>query len=115
MRQQPCKSRSWAVRIMASVLSLGGGAWAQQPPAAAPPQVQACAVCHGVQGLALAPDAPHLAGQPAFYLSAQLKAYRSGARRHEVMGVIAKGLGDADIDVLAQWYAGQRIRLESAP
>jgi cytochrome c553 len=68
-----------------------------------------------VQGLSLAPDAPHLAGQPAFYLSAQLRAYRSGVRRHEVMGVIAKGLGDADIDVLARWYADQRIRLESAP
>jgi cytochrome c553 len=72
---------------------------------------QACAVCHGPVGLASAPDAPHLAGQSAIYLSAQLKAYRSGMRRHEVMAVMAKPLSDTDIANLAAWYAS--IRLEA--
>ncbi len=107
----------WSRRLAGCLgaLSLGAGCWAQMPAATAPPQVQACAVCHGAQGLALAPDAPHLAGQSSFYLSAQLKAYRSGARRHEVMGVIAKGLTDADIEVASGWYAAQRIRIEASP
>lgn len=70
---------------------------------------QACAVCHGPVGLASAPDAPHLAGQNAIYLSTQLKAYRSGARRHEVMAVMAKPLSDADIANLAAWYASIRL------
>jgi cytochrome c553 len=74
-----------------------------------------CAVCHGPQGLSIAPDAPHLAGQPALYLSTQLRAYRSGARRHEVMAVIAKPLSDDDIDNLAAWYASLKIALQPAP
>ncbi len=70
---------------------------------------QACAVCHGPLGLASAPDAPHLAGQNALYLSTQLKAYRSGARRHEVMAVMAKPLSDEDIANLSAWYASIKI------
>ena len=76
-------------------------------------KAQACAVCHGPLGVAVAPDAPHLAGQPAIYLAAQLRAYRSGARRHEVMGVIAKPLTDEDILDLASWFAS--IRVQATP
>lgn len=74
---------------------------------------QVCAVCHGPAGVSSAPDAPHLAGQPEIYLAAQLRAYRSGARRHEVMGVIAKPLSDDDIAALARWYAS--IKVEATP
>ena len=73
-----------------------------------------CAVCHGPQGLSAAPDAPHLAGQPALYLAAQLRAFRSGARRHEVMNVIAKPLTDADIDALVAWYSSLQIAIRPA-
>ncbi|MCE2657324.1 MAG: c-type cytochrome [Rubrivivax sp.] len=73
----------------------------------------ACAVCHGQNGLAVTPDAPHLAGMPTVYFVAQLRAYRSGARRHEVMAVMARNLSDDDIQQLAAWYAS--IRLEATP
>jgi cytochrome c553 len=69
----------------------------------------ACAVCHGPLGISVTPDAPNLAGQPAIYLAAQLRAYRSGARKHEVMAVMAKPLGDADIGNLAAWFASIRV------
>jgi cytochrome c553 len=42
-----------------------------------------------------------------------LKAYRSGKRSHEVMGVIAKPLSDGDIDALAAWYAAIRIDVKA--
>lgn len=74
---------------------------------------QACAVCHGALGIATAPDAPHLAGQSAVYTKAQLLAYRSGMRRHEVMQVIARQLTDDDIENLSTWYAA--IRVEASP
>lgn len=64
-----------------------------------------CAVCHGPLGISQQPDAPHLAGQPEMYVAEQLRAYRSGKRVHEVMGVVAKGLSDADIADLAAWFA----------
>ncbi len=65
----------------------------------------ACALCHGQLGISTLPNAPHLAGQPAIYVEEQLKGYRSGSRRHEVMNVVAKPLSDADIADLAAWFA----------
>jgi cytochrome c553 len=91
----------------ASAALFSGLAAAQEAPAKA----ALCTTCHGAKGIGLLPDTPHLAGQPAIYLSAQLKAFRSGARRHEVMQVIAKGLADEDIAALAEWYAAQQIQL----
>lgn len=76
-------------------------------------KAQSCAVCHGPVGISVTPDAPNLAGQPAIYLAAQLRAYRSGARKHEVMAVLARALSDQDIDNLAAWYAS--IRIEAQP
>jgi cytochrome c553 len=73
----------------------------------------ACAVCHGPYGLATLPNAPHLAGQPEIYLVEQLKAYRSGRRLHEVMGVIAKPLTDRQIEDLAAWYASIPIEVRA--
>ena len=49
----------------------------------------------------------------AFNIEEQLKNYRSGKRRHEVMSVVAKPLSDAEIADLAAWYAS--IRIEAAP
>jgi cytochrome c553 len=72
-------------------------------------KAQACAVCHGQNGISGTPDAPHLAGQPVIYLKAQLRAYRSGARAHEVMTLMARPLSDDDITNLAAWYAAIRI------
>jgi cytochrome c553 len=76
-------------------------------PASAP----LCVACHGTNGYSSAPDAPHLAAQPAMYLAAQLKAFRDGTRKHEVMNVVAKSLKDADIDELATWYSEFRIEV----
>lgn len=82
-------------------------------PASGRAKAAACVVCHGQDGISRLPDAPHLAGQPALYLEAQLKSYRSAARRHEQMNVVAKPLSDADIAELAAWYAS--IRIQATP
>jgi len=86
---------------------------AAQDAAAGRTKAQACAVCHGALGLSTTPDAPNLAGQPAIYVAAQLRAYRSGARKHEVMAVMAKPLSDDDIRNLAAWFSS--IRIEATP
>lgn len=74
-----------------------------------------CATCHGPIGLSNAPDAPHLAGQPRIYLVEQLRAFRNGKRRHEVMNVIAKPLSDADIADLSEWYSSLHIEARERP
>jgi cytochrome c553 len=106
-----------APRLLLAALASGAAAGPApalaQDAAAGKAKAAACAVCHGANGIAVAPDAANLAGQSAIYLSAQLKAYRSGERRHEVMSVMAKPLTDADIANLAAWYSS--IKVEATP
>ena len=73
----------------------------------------ACALCHGPPGVAALPGAPNLAGQPAIYVSEQLKNYRSGKRQHDVMSFIAKPLTDDEIFQLAAWYSGIKVTVEA--
>ena len=92
-------------------LALAAPAAAADPPGKA--KAAQCVPCHGPLGVSVAPDAPHLAAQPRVYLEAQLKAFRDGRRKHEVMNVIAKPLADADIEALADYYAGMQIEAKS--
>ncbi|MBE0529906.1 MAG: cytochrome c [Rhodospirillales bacterium] len=73
--------------------------------AAGKTKAKACVTCHGLDGISRMPDAPNLSGQIPEYLALQLRAYKSGERRHPVMNVIAKPLSDEDIDDLATWYS----------
>ena len=91
-------------------------AWAAahaQDAAAGKAKAAACTVCHGPQGIAVAPDTPNLAGQPESYLAGQLRAYRGGARKHEIMSLMAKPLTDADIANLAAWFASVKLEATS--
>ena len=102
--------------VGSAILTLGVSLPAQASDSNAGRQkAQACAVCHGPLGLSLTPDAPHLAGQPALYTATQLRAYRSGARKHEVMAVMAKSLTDEDISQLAAWFASLRVEVQPPP
>ncbi|HET9700187.1 MAG TPA: cytochrome c [Burkholderiales bacterium] len=103
LRIHPGALLAGAALLVASTPSGAGDAAAGREKAAV------CATCHGPHGMAVAPQTPNLAGQPAGYLSAQLKAFRSGTRRNEVMGVVAKPLSDSDIDDLAAWFASIRV------
>lgn len=99
-------------------LALVGLALAGHPPALAQDRVAgrtkavACQVCHGMDGVSRQPDAPNIAGQNAFYMREQLIKYRSGARAHPVMNIIAGNLSDSDIDDLAAYYASIKITVE---
>jgi len=68
-----------------------------------------CRTCHGLDGIAQIPVAPHLAGESEIYLRAQLEAFRSGKRQNEMMSVVAKNLTDDDIANVAAWYSAIEI------
>jgi cytochrome c553 len=68
-----------------------------------------CQTCHGIDGLATVPIAPHLAGENFTYLQTQLRNYKNGRREHEIMTVVASQLSDEDINDLAAWYSSIRI------
>ncbi|WP_299394199.1 cytochrome c [Pelagibius sp.] len=70
-----------------------------------------CQTCHGIDGIARIPIAPHIAGESEIYLVTQLKAFRSGKRTHEIMTVVAKDLTDEDMADLAAWYAAIKFEV----
>lgn len=66
----------------------------------------ACARCHGYDGASDGSGAfPALAGQSSSYLAHQLEHYASGQRQNAIMGSIAKGLNEEEINSVAQYYA----------
>ena len=73
--------------------------------------VAACAGCHGPSGAGIPVEFPHIAGQWAAYIEAQLKAFRSGARANDPNGMmrgVAAHMTDHEIEAVAQYVAGLR-------
>lgn len=71
-----------------------------------------CMACHGTDGNSLVGQFPKLAGQHAEYLSKQLHDFKdamlSGGKKgrvNPIMGAMAVGLSEEDMDNLAVYYA----------
>ena len=69
--------------------------------------VPACAGCHGPSGAGIPAQYPRLSGQHADYTTAQLNAFRSGARANsaQMTGVAAK-MNDREIKAVSDYIAG---------
>jgi cytochrome c553 len=74
-----------------------------------------CQACHGTDGLSKVPDAPNIAAQTEAYLTAQLQAFKSGARKNDSMSVVAQTLSDKDIDDLAAYFSAIEIKVVKVP
>lgn len=70
-------------------------------------KAQACASCHGADGVSLVPQFPSLAGQQRSYLFHVLKAYKSGDRKNALMAGMVAPLTEEDMKNLAAYYAAQ--------
>ncbi len=64
-----------------------------------------CAACHGKAGISVSSEWPNLAGQHVGYLVSSLKAFKSGARKNDMMSGMAAGLSDADMRNVAAYFA----------
>jgi cytochrome c553 len=71
---------------------------------------EVCVSCHGEQGISVAPEFPHLAGQSGAAIYKQLNDYRTGSRTHQLMTDIAKALDTDMIADVAAYYAGRPKR-----
>ena len=69
----------------------------------------ACGACHGTNGASAGPTTPIIGGQPAPYIVDSLRAFKRGTRPASVMGRLAKGYADADIDALGEYFGKQRF------
>lgn len=71
--------------------------------------VPACAACHGPTGAGLPVKFPKLSGQHADYTTAQLKAFRTSARKNgAMMTAISEKLTDAQMAAVADYIQGLR-------
>jgi cytochrome c553 len=86
------------------LLGACGGAGAADA-AAGKALAEACAGCHGADGVSQMPLTASLAAQPDEFVQWQLVYFRSGARKSEVMGPIAESLSNEDIRNLGAYYA----------
>ncbi len=73
-------------------------------------QVPGCVQCHGPGGVGVGTTFPPLAGQPASYIEAQLKAWQRGTRHNDplqLMQHLSAALSEQDIRDVAAWFAAQ--------
>jgi cytochrome c553 len=93
---------SWTVALLATATATataGGDATAGQT------RSLACQACHLSSDPAS--QAPHLVGQRAGYLQAQLLAFKRGDRKHDLMSAIAAQLSEAEIADLAAYWSSR--------
>ena len=63
-----------------------------------------CATCHGEQGVPTQKNIPIIWGQNEGYLIYQLRDFKSGARKNDLMSPIAAGIDPKDITPLAAYF-----------
>lgn len=100
---RPCIVLWTAAAVSAAVPALARDD-APEPPA----KLSTCLPCHGRDGIGTAPLTPNLSGQKSLYMVKQLKAFKSGERRHSQMSLIAESLSDDDMEALSAWYEAQK-------
>ena len=71
-----------------------------------------CAACHGADGNGTNAQYPRLAGQYHDYLQRSLQEYKTGERQNAIMKGFVATLSEADIDLLARYYADMPSKLD---
>ncbi len=68
---------------------------------------ESCSFCHGERGEASNPIYPRLAHQNRDYIIKQLKNFRDGKRKSDIMNEQAAGITDAEIEALADYFSSR--------
>lgn len=93
------------------------GALAAAAPADAGPdiseKVALCAGCHGAGGNSVMPEVPILAGQSARYIYLQLRDFKEGRRKNELMSPMAKDLTKEEMLAFGDYFAAQKRTVEN--
>jgi cytochrome subunit of sulfide dehydrogenase len=98
------KLTRWA--LAAGALAVSAATYAAPPSPAM--LANACAGCHGTHGASAGLSMPNLAGQSKKAFVESMKDFKTGTRPATVMGRLAKGYTDAEIEAMADFFAGQK-------
>lgn len=100
-------SKRWKeLSLTAAALALASAAYAAPPTAEM--LSNACAGCHGTNGASAGLSMPSLAGQSKIATVEAMKGFKSGERPGTIMGRIAKGYSDAEIEAMGEFFAKQK-------
>ena len=66
-----------------------------------------CVACHGVNGVSITTEFPHLAGQHADYLNETIRQYLEGERSDISMNAFLNMLSEEQLNELSEFYASQ--------
>jgi cytochrome c553 len=72
-----------------------------------------CFACHGVDGNAVDPQYPRLAGQYNLYLQQVLHEYKDGQRANPIMKGMVATLSDQDIEDVATPFSSLPTKLDT--
>src|ERR1700722_13325864 len=68
-------------------------------------KAQTCSACHGENGVPQQKDHPVIWGQQLGYLFIELRDFKVGARKNDLMSPIAQSLDPSDLMPLAQYFS----------
>jgi cytochrome c553 len=71
-------------------------------------KAQLCAACHGEKGIPQQKTMPVIWGQTQGYLYLQLRDYKSGARKNDIMSPLAQALERDDMMALALYFSQKK-------
>ena len=95
-------------RLIAAALALAALAAYAQDERTARSLAATCASCHGTDGMSATVEVSPLAGLPKDDILTRLRGFRDGGRPSTVMQQIAKGYSDAQLELIAGYFARQR-------
>lgn len=68
---------------------------------------ETCAGCHGTDGASAGPASPTIGGMHDEAFTEVMEGFRDGSIYSTVMGRIAKGYSDEEIELMAKYFAGK--------
>jgi sulfide dehydrogenase cytochrome subunit len=69
--------------------------------------VNTCVACHGPNGTSMGPSIPSLGGMSATYIIEMMEGYASGDIPSTIMGRLAKGYNEKEIEQMGQYFSSQ--------
>jgi cytochrome subunit of sulfide dehydrogenase len=95
------------IGALAAALGTGPAGAEAQDPNLARSLAATCANCHGTNGVSQG-GTGSLAGAGKDDLIRKLKDYKAGSKPGTIMPQLAKGYSDAQIELVAGWFAAQK-------
>ncbi|WP_260291810.1 c-type cytochrome [Sedimenticola hydrogenitrophicus] len=97
----------WLVSVSILLAMAVGSAQAAGDAEAGKTKSATCLACHGVDGNSPNPAWPKLAGQHPSYIKKQLREFKGGVRKNDLMSPMAMPLTEQDMDNLAAYFSSQ--------